>query len=212
MAKTVYTSATRAGVHDDLDAGIAMKVIAKRRGVPYGTVRRWKTEGRPAGDEYSSVGPYRADPEHGQRAGIRGPYEGGHPLSEQPAHVRVSHEQLDEHAAPLARTAALKLLRYLAGEEEEVFEASELPAGLLEDLPERTRKALALRAWNPSDARAAAQALASLLDKIPDVLSLHDRTRPSRKSGVDGDRAPLGADDLAALFGALGDPDDEGEE
>ncbi len=194
-----YTPAIRASAHDDIDAGILLKHIAKRRKIPLGTLKRWKSEGRPPGDEFRTVS------EPADDAGSSGPVAKGRPGSEpgEPSRVRLRHDDLDEMAAPLARQGALKLLRYLAGESDEVLESSPLPRDVWEGLSDEAKRALADRAWNPRDARSAAHALASLVDKIPDILSIHERTRTSGESGVAGPGSIAGDDAVARMEAAL---------
>lgn len=200
-----YTPALRAAVHDDIEAGLTLSRIAKARRVPLGTVKRWSAAGRPEADAYQTS--TEPSDDAGSSRLVANRHSRGEPS--EPSRVRLTHDQLDDLAAPLARKGALRLLRYIAGEPEEVLEASPLPDDVWRNLSDDAKRALADKAWSPRDARSAAHALASLVDKIPDILSLHERTRAGGESGVDGDRGPLGSDELDAVQAALGEADDE---
>lgn len=130
------------------------------------------------------------------------------------ARITIRAEDLDDEAAPLLRQAAMRLLKYLAGQLDE----PELDPAMLDklQLDKRERfqleRALGELGWSPRGAQAASIALGVLVDKCPDILSLGRRIDGGGESGVAGAGAPGGGDAAERLRRALGSGSPRGEE
>lgn len=123
--------------------------------------------------------------------------------------VSLAGDDLDDEAAGLMRRAAMRLLRYLAGDLETA--ASDIDVDQLQLTQTQRRQldlALALLGWSPRGAKEASIALGILTDKCPDILGLGDRIDSQGEVGAA--RAPGGVDATRRLRAAL-DRGDSGD-